>query len=407
MRYRLVALLVVLAGGVGWAQGMDDVLQIPPSAPAIGDTEVSLKAAGTLVEVLQAIAKASGKTITYDPGAGAAGEPDRSKSPVHITAWRVPLQLILLSICQQAGLVYEWPAAEGGAGIVLHSGDQKLDSRPTAVVGDYVVRVTFVRARGNREFTFRWGEGEPKLAPLNRYLTLGLSVTTKIPGATRLLAGLRRSYTITPDIGPVTEWGKDAWPGWFIFFEPNWGDDANRFQHEDLPYPGQATKIARLEGALALFSTVKVTEVKVLPDRVGQIFTQDDVSVTVKSWSVNPSGLVMQVVAQALPLPHDKRYDGYYGCDRQTAALVLKDGREIAGFNQTYLVKGGKDMGLSFGFGTGVPAPGAEGGAGGGPVVPLFTPEQIDYLRLTFYRGGDADKTVPFVLENIPLPPLQ
>jgi hypothetical protein len=64
----------------------------------------------------------------------------------------------------------------------------------------------------------------------------------------------------------------------------------------------------------------------------------------------------------------------------------MKDGREIPG--QTGYYGPGGQMGLSCNF----PA--------------LAATDQVDYLRLTFYRAGDADQTVPFVLENVPLPPL-
>jgi len=40
----------------------------------------------------------------------------------------------------------------------------------------------------------------------------------------------------------------------------------------------------------------------------------------------------------------------------------------------------------------------------GGPPRPDAPPFEPDYMLLTINRYGDADKRVPFVLENIPVP---
>ena len=400
-----VLCFLLLAGAVVWAQTPAPI-PVPANAPWVGTDKYSLHATGTLRDVLNALTKTTGRYFSYNPGPGIpAGEQDRGQAQVTIAVDDTPLEQILLSICQQAGVVYEISQGGGpdGSPINLRPGDMKLDSRPAVAVGDYVIRVTAVGTNVNRQLILRWGEEVPGAPELNRSMYLRLQVAAKSPETGRLLAGTSPTCTATPDQGDPMEIGKNNQPGYYQPFQDYGGERMTRFGQIILPFPPEgATKLTRLDGALVLFSTVKVTEVRLPPHSDGQTFTQDDVSVAVQSWKPEQGSLVINVVAQAPSLPRDNNRYPNYGNDWQTAVMVMKDGREVRAQNSGgYYGGGGEDMKLLYRFPLTQPdrlGVGAAGPAPGGVT------NEIDYLRLTFYRGGQADKTVPFVIENVPLP---
>jgi hypothetical protein len=381
--------LLLAVGTVGWAQGTAP-LPVPAGAAWVGEAKITLVATGALYDVLRTLSKAAGREIRYNTGVAQPGGRDLSFSQVHLNANGTPLQQVLLGICKELGLVYE--LGEGPYGLIdLLPGDWAVDGRPSGVAGDYTVRITFISVGVNRQSTFHLGAPEPVTTRTNRFVYLKLMVNAQTAEAGRLLAGVSQTYTVTPDQGAPEKYGENNPAGSYAAFTPGWGNEAVRFTQLSPDFLPGATKQIRLEGRLALFSTVKATEVHVAPASAGQTVTQEDVSVTVQSWKPEAGHLVVRSTVSAPSLTHKPAPGGEW----VTAAIVQKDGREVAG-RTGYVGSSGKDRNLYCGFG------GAGGAEGADP-----DPATIDYLRLIFYRAGDADKSVPFVLENIPLPALE
>lgn len=145
---------------------------------------------------------------------------------------------------------------------------------------------------------------------------------------------------------------------------------------------------------------MQVTELRIPPDSEGQTFEQDDVQVTVGAWKWQEGTLVVNLTAQVLRLPiatGSSASDNWH-----TAALVTKDGRRQVAPMQ---ICGGEEGNLQLAYRFSLPPPPPAGGGAAGPVP--NPPTEIDYLRLTLVRIGSGDKTlktVPFVIENMPLP---
>jgi hypothetical protein len=126
---------------------------------------------GTIQDAFRELEKVTGWHFVLT-GKGATRE--RYNEPVALDFTDQPLDVILLGLCEQAGLVYDVPM--GARWVQLRVGDLKQDPRPATVAGDYVVRVTDVRLSSQRSFALRWGEaftGEPDTS---ESLTLTLAI---------------------------------------------------------------------------------------------------------------------------------------------------------------------------------------------------------------------------------------
>lgn len=393
-------ILCLLLATTAFAQAQGP-LAVPAGAPPVGNDRYTVHATGTLQGVLKTLAGITGRQMWYNVEGGAE---DRSQAQVTLDFEDTPLEQILLSVCRQAGVVHEaMPGGGFGAGaLTFRTGDLNLDARPAVDVGEYILRVVGVGMNTNRQLVFRWGEEVPAPARVSRGLFVTLQVAAKSPEAGRLLAGMSPTFVAQPDKGEPLEAGKGMAVGYYQPFGDLGGDRLTRITQVNLPYPPEeATKLTRLSGTLMLFSGVKVTELKIPPNSEGQTFTEDDVSATVQSWKPEQGMLVVNLLAQAPPLPKDPNRPGPgWGSEWQTAALVMKDGKQMRSSSSSY-GGGGKGTNLSLRFPlTQQPTPGGPGAGGPAP----GTVSEIDHLHLTFFRGGNVDKTVPFVIENIPLP---
>jgi hypothetical protein len=380
----------------------------PSSAPYLGEAKYTVHLAGSLKNVLDDLGKIVGRLIFLPPqNGGGNGEPSKGDVMVKLDFDDATLDQMLLSVCKQAGVVYDAPA--GGSSndlrmpISLRMGDPQVDPRPTTQVGDYVVRVTSVFVHIARGRRLNWGQAAPEKPEVQAETIVGLGITAQTRDAAEKLAGIGGHYLATPDQGAPLEYGAGNVPGYFYAISnvPN-AIDRTATTQLTLPAPApEATKLVRLEGTLVLYSTVKVTEMKITPDAVGQTFQQDDVTLTEKSWKVEGQQLTVELEGKVPALPRKPGIISGYNRQTQTAVLVAKDGREITGAGG-YGSYGGSNQEYRLSFMLDTPAAGHAPGAGGPAGAP--GPFVADYLRLTFVREGDADVTVPFVIENIPLP---
>jgi hypothetical protein len=418
--------LIVGAGRMALAQPAPPAAPTGPApspAPWLGDAKYTVHLAGSLKNVVDDLAKIVGLQIILPMQNDAGnGEPPKGDVMVKLDFDNTTLDQILLSLCKQAGVVYEPNGTivnvpgRGGGTIILRVGDPQLDPRPTVAVGDYVVRITDISRQTTLRDNFKWGQAAPNKPDLYASMSLALEVTANSVDAARKLAGLSGHYRAVPDQGAPFESGGNYPAGYYqAMWSPNITGRTLRGAIGLTAPPPEATKLTRLEGTLALYSTVKVTELKVAPDAVGQAFQQDDVSITEKSWKLQGQQVMVELEGTCPALP--RKPGANFGSSRetQTAVLVAKDGREVAspgGSRMRDGPPGGGAMKLSFQFtvqqaaqaglnapGAGGPAPGA-----GGPAETTEGPFVVDYLRVTFVRSGDADVTLPFVIENIPLP---
>ncbi len=375
----------------------------PSSAPDLGPDKYTIHTSGTLHDIVEALSKLTHRQIWINRGIGRGVPPAPTPNgledtPVSLNFDNATLDTILLSLCTQAGLVYE--VQQGYYGLqspplALRPGDPTVDSRPTCVLDDYTLRVLRVVNTRSRETDFRWGTTQPDRPDEAANLQVTVEVTPHSPDAALRLAGLGQEARGIPDVGaPVTL-----------------GSDRNRFyqsmiQHDPLgggsfqpltlglPLPGpEATVLKRLEGSLALFSEVKVTELRIPPGSEGQTFTKDDVTATVRAWKMEGDTLRVEVDATCPSLPREPNQP-WYQDGWQTVALVGKDGRHAMPQSSSW--GGGPQVKLAFTF--------SLTSRQGPPDVAGEPPIEPEAFVATFYRTGPPNKTVPFVFENIPLP---
>lgn len=376
-----------------WAQG-----DPAASAPWLGGEKYTVHTAGTLREVVAELSRLTGRRIVLSGRQTAPGvwEQDPGDAPVTLDFDNAPLEQILLTLCEQAGKVYELPGAAAAMGgfIMLRTGDPRLDARPSVDVGDYVIRVSAVSITTRRTASFRWGEATPGPPETFEGTQVGIQVTPKHAEASWHLAGLSPGLRAVPDQGEPLEQPARGPAGYYL---PFWAVPSGP-AWLSLPAPPEgATRFNRLEGALVLFSNVKATELVIPPNSEGQTFEQDDVRVKVEAWKWQEGTLAVNLTAQCPPLPKTTPSPG--PDNWHTAVLVTKDGSRQVAPLQTF-ASGEGSVQLSFRFS--LPPPPAAGGGAAGPVP--GPPGEVDHLRLTLVRTGSADKTVPFVIENVPLP---
>jgi hypothetical protein len=339
---------------------------------------------------------------------GANGDSEEQKGDVMVKVDfdNATLDQILLSICRQAGVVYDAPNGGGvlyeGWPIPLRVGDPQVDLRPKVNVGDYTLHVTNIRRETNSSKWFRWGGPLPDKADSQGGILLGLQINSRTLDAARKLAGVSPYYASPPNPppGPVGRgpYLAAVWPG-------VGGVTREMSIGISYPAPPPETRMGHFEGDLVLFSALKVTELKITPDAVGQTFTQDDISMTEKTWKMDGQQLTLELEGKRPSLPGVITNNMYYQRRAtQTAVLVAKDGRELParGNNGQWATDdGGATMSVNFSFDIPQAAPQPPRAAG---PVDAERPFVIDYARVTFVRTGDADATLPFVLDNVPLP---
>ena len=427
MVFSCLALLVTFA--VAHAVDTKPVLK----GPWLGTGKFTIHFAGMVSDAIEVIRRETGRQINISYGRGGEGDAGGGKAvlPITLDFDDATLDVILLSLCKQAGFVYQ--VQNGGSYIELREGDPTVDSRPAAEAGDYTIRVTGAQVQVSRSYTMGWGLALPDAPRVNEYLNLNVDISAKTPEAERFLAGIERKVTATTDKGtlltPAMREGGPEMDGAFNPIQRNEGmgrgyGPAMYIQPLQLPVPPNGVrKLAKVEGTLRLFSQVKTTEVKLKPVAEGQTATTEDVTATLKSWKQEGDLCRATVDLNCPPLAKGPNR-GYFQGDRRAVILVAKDGRrcganssgESGGNGVTTLTlqfnprsNRGRGMVLDGpGMGPVPPPPPAAPGAApavpatpGAAAAPAFEP---DYILITVTRYGDTDKTVPFVLENVPVP---
>ena len=392
-------------------------------AAALGDEKFTVHLDGLLTDVLKALSKTTKREIWLQ-GAREPGEPqppgakpvtrkgmEKATAPVKLDFDNAPLAEILGSVCKQAGVIGEVDDAEH---VRLREGDPNLDARPTANVGDYVLRVDKVTYNCERTYTLERGAGVPEAPEETGSLELHLGITSKSPQADQLLAGIGLTVKATTDLGgtlkPDREPDPEDPPDAMEPIERH-GAEASPMPLDHVPDlrfaqpPPGVKKLTRVEGILYLYSTVKTTELKLPLAEKGKASRQDDVAVTIVlgkgAVPEMPPGVEMmqldlEVDAPALPgAPKPRRQ-----MDRSTqfdAVLVGKDGARRRGMDAPLAIAWteSKTQHKAFWFFL------TEFRAAPDVKAAKFEP---DYLLLTVRRGGPADKKLPFVFENVPVP---
>ena len=375
-----------------------------PKGPSLGDEKFTVHRAGMLSDVVPELAKQTNRQMylnlaRQDDGTGTPA--GKAVTPVTLDFDGATLDVILNALCRQVGLVYR--SQPWNRGIEIAEGDPDIDSRPTAEAGDYIVRAVGSTVSSSRSVTLGWGLVVPDTPDTQQSLSISLEITPKTPGAARYLAGVNTRVTATTDKGGKIEANAQGWGGGFQPLQRNdWGGGGGEPPPPPLQLPAPPAGVrllTKVEGALRAYSVVKVADLKFKPGTEAQTVTADDVSATVKSWKTEGEDTKVSLEINAPALPRTDR--NYYYSDRRIAVLVAKDGTKR--FGMTTMSSGGENSAYKiayqfnphfYGYGGGPPpAPGT--------VPPAFEP---DYLLLTVTRYGDADKTIPFVLENVPVP---
>ncbi|MCE5253145.1 MAG: hypothetical protein LLG45_02875 [Actinomycetia bacterium] len=458
---RCIVALVLLVVGIASAQVTEPVggPPTPPplqpqadysrSAPYLGDKTYTVHVAGTVRDAFTELRKATG--LYFSPAFDTPGRPGVVQSPARFMETPVLLDFenttldkILLSMCEQAGLVYE---VNAGQMITFRLGDLKLDSRPTVGVEDFTLRVTGAGITSRRNFIFGWGWDTPDQPDYNDQLYVTLQISAKSPEAMSRLAGIggslkaatdKGSTLDSPMVGPdgdrpimvsrVTGGpgglsGLTSYPAQLIFTAPTDG----------------AQKVTRLQGNLLLFSDVSSIDLRIPAGAgPGESFEQNGTKLTVESSKQLgdgfeivlrradpprptppppppppapvplPGGPVPPLGPAAAggpaapppmpPVPGAARpgallavteqaaatYARYYGgmSAPERVLAVDKEGREFpAASMSTSMRNGVTTVTLTF---RGVPDPA--------------------FVRYTATRRGAPDKLLPFVIENIPIP---
>ena len=395
-------------------------------AAGLGDQKLTVHVDGSLMEALGKLSQMTKLELWLDdgsepgwplrPGMPLPAKPAPSKAavPVKLDFDNAPLTEILSSVCKQTGLIAD---VLGARAIRFHPGDPCVDPRPAVDLGDYVLRIVDIGLLRQRKYWLDRGTPLPAEPTATGELELSLSIASKSPQAELKLAGIGREATATTDKGGALKTERDAAPE-----RPDdpmdrivWHDDRHAWPKEPdsvpslrLPDPSPAVKsLTRVEGTLYLYSVVKAVEVKLRAADKGKPVKQGDVVATISSWKADvehdlvDSPIVrVEVDVDAPPLVAGAATGGPRGGILVVGALVGKDGTRRAG---------DLGRGVLFGFG---------GDArhhsmvfypnmvdmSTGPPGPQPAKFELDYLLLTVTRYGPADRKVPFVFENVPVP---
>lgn len=316
-------------------------------------------------------------------------------TPVVLDFDHATLDDILLGICRRYGLAAElW----GSRGIVLYRGDISKDARPSADVGDYIVRVTCVRVEPQDSVRFRWGRAEPQVQHGKR-LRVALLVCGKSEAACMKLMALNAGAKATTDSGEVLQ-SRPENGAWETVGHPFWEEV---FQWEtSLRFPRptkRANKLARLEGRLMLYSSLTTVDLDLRPGDKGVPVKEGPVTATLRKWERDEKQhkLTVQVSVDE-PGPEawgpGQAPSGSVGPEPQVT-LVGEDGNASDIFSATtHTDKDPARRGRLLFEGSFVPKWATDRRPGGEP----------DHLHLRFVRVGKADTVMPFAIENIALP---
>lgn len=364
-----VAVLVVLCVSVAWGQG-----EAPSSAPWVGEKQYSIQFEGPLRDAIRALEGMTGRYAYYQDLLPVVD----MDQPVTLQFEQARLDEILLALCEQAGLVYD-------RFMVLRPGDIHFDPRPTVVLDDYVLRVTYVEVFQNAYHYLRWGDRRSPEASATHELRIMLQLEARSPEAVAQFAGVEDMFRATTDAGAVLVTHEHARQH---RGRPFYGRGQRRATlWATLPAPSEGTRmITALEGELILCSDVKITDIMIPAGSEGETFTEDDVAVTVTQWQRTLKGhrLRLETTYPPPPAPPD---------DNQRWALPFMNvWHEAVG-----LYEGEEGMTerrwTSFG-----------GGGPHGTVSAQFPSGKLDYVKLTVVRRGLPEVKAPFVISDIPLP---
>jgi hypothetical protein len=398
-------------------------------------------------------------------GPGQPGTSARMDIPVTLDFTDATLDKILLALCEQAKLVYD--PLPGGS-INLQEGDVKLDGRPMGEAGEYTVRVTNVSVSSNRSYALRWGAPAPDDPDENNQFNVQVRVSAKSEEAQLRLAGIDANPTATTDKGTAVENQFPNAPIWAQRMVRPGGFDIGSFpMNISLRYPtdGAAT-ISKLEGNLRLYSSAKIVELQIPAGSVGKSFAQDGMTVKVDSWDKAGKGetvtltttggqagpgwtgggvqvMTMTMAGGAPGAPAAGGRAGVAGAAGGAPPIVINAPGAAPGQAPPAGPRGAVVVGAGGGGLMNVQGPagmwgngfvGGKGfGMGNSQSVTIVTKDgqeqqtgmssmsttgdgttrctyqiagglDVDYLRFVSVVRGPADKTVPFVIENIPLP---
>ena len=371
----VLILVALLACAAAHAQG-------EASAPWLGNEKYTVDLAGPLPDVIKELKQITGRYIQVpyvrtDTGMAQFG----AEIPIVLQFTDAPLSEIMLSVCEQSGTVYDTHASPN---ISLREGNTELDARPTATLDDYTVRVRDVTVSSSRRLECKWGRAEPGEPTYHDNVTLGLAVTARTKEAYRRLAGVEAYAKALTDTGDTLEGLKSDPPQ--ILYSHQWARGAGSDQTSSLhlpPPPEGAVSITRLEGTLRLFKQVKANAIEIEPQE-GAAFGQDDVSGAVESW--NRTG---QQLSVSLAYQHDRPPKATihmpFVTDIRRALLVGLDGKQVTPSGMSY---SGSPTRFVASLTFNLPSEDFE----------------ADHLLYTLIRRSEPTETVPFVLQDVPLP---
>jgi hypothetical protein len=319
-------------------------------------------------------------------------------APVKLDMDDATLSDILLSACKQTGTIFYVPEPGGTNNneVEVRPGDMAIDRRPFVDLGDYVIRATGVQSVDAPGIQFRWAQ--PLGAPQpEHWSAVDLEITVRTFRGVLHLAGVsdkwRAVFDHGPTLSPPTGHGGPGYVGmggpWNMYI-------GTMPTLAPFPlFPKAATKIARLEGALVEYSDARATELRFAPGKIGQTVTQGDVSFTLTQWKEQDRWDIR--------LHMTARYPGLPGNEAGvnnwvTVTLVGKDGRRYTDYAVLEYGRGDGTYNLDARLSRNTSR------IGGQPQAPGVAPIEPDYVLVTLVRVGPADRRVPLVIENIPLP---
>ncbi|MHB8994676.1 MAG: hypothetical protein ACYC63_05440 [Armatimonadota bacterium] len=353
------------------------------SAAWLGDQLLTLDFRGKLRDAIKELERLGQVTI-FGPFRQFGPVRYAEDLPVRLDLQAASPHVALLSLCRQAGLVYEVTPDTGY--VFLRQGDRRLDSRPAVQLGDYRLRV--------RRLYHSWQQTQalsdaapPDTNPSERF-SLSLDVEARSQAAALRFAGIDPALHATFDTGPSFEVGVEGYKG-------------SRFKYVScfrIPYeralstvstaslrlpcpPAGARAIKRLEGRVWLYPQASQYVLLIPADSEGQTFRQGDVSVVVSKWQSLAGAVRIDLRLNFA----DAGDTGPWNQDRDAlrARLYDKDGQPLDARQSGQTER--KDC-VHYEF---VYSQGAS---------------PADHLELQITRRPPADRTVPFVLEDVPLP---
>lgn len=366
-----------------------------PSADFLGPKLYTLQMVGTVQDALRDLEKLTGLHFFVQ---GRGSDRAQADAPVALDFTNATLDVILLGLCEQAGLVYDVPM--GGSFIQLRRGDIAQDPRPSTLVGDYIIRVTDVRVSIQRFFAIRWGEAFTEEPTTSENLSIGLQVCPRSLGASYQFGAVLPGAKATTEKGALIE-SPERGGGYYGPARLGRGGSEQVMpitQQVQLPAPTDGSlSLTQLEGSLHIFPDAKPMSVDLTAESKGKTLELGPEKLTVEDWS--RQGPNLQVSLRRVPPPRPPAPATVQGQDVQgQRAFILSMAPNPA---QAHVVAIGAD-------GVEYPAQSTSMSGGGdgtwkmqyvfGNVVGTAT------VRYTAIIRGEAEKQLPFVIHNIPLP---